>query len=47
MLASGLITKAAIEEMETQIGAIVTESVRFAEESPYPEPEEAMEDLFA
>lgn len=47
MLSAGWISKESLDEMETRIEAIVTGAVRFAEESPYPEPEEALEDLFA
>ena len=47
MLAQGVISKDELEKMEQRIEAIVKEAVRFAEESPYPEPPEALEDLFA
>jgi pyruvate dehydrogenase E1 component alpha subunit len=47
MLAQGLISKSELEQMEQQIDAIVQEAIRFAEESPYPEPREALEDVFA
>ena len=35
------------EETEKQVKAIVEESVRFAEESPFPDGKEALEDLYA
>ena len=47
MLAQGDISKDELKEMEQRVDAIVREAVRFAEESPYPEPPEALEDLFA
>ncbi|MDX9785532.1 MAG: thiamine pyrophosphate-dependent dehydrogenase E1 component subunit alpha [Desulfobacterales bacterium] len=47
MLAQGLISEDELREMETQIDAIVQDAIRFAEESPYPEPHEALEDVFA
>jgi pyruvate dehydrogenase E1 component alpha subunit len=47
MLAQGLISKDELQQMENQIDAIVQDAIRFAEESPYPEPSEALEDLFA
>ena len=47
MLAQGLISKDALKEMEKRIDAIVQDAIRFAEESPYPEPAEALEDVFA
>jgi pyruvate dehydrogenase E1 component alpha subunit len=45
LLSHGLITGEELQEMEATINAIVEEAVRFAEESPYPEPEEALDDV--
>jgi pyruvate dehydrogenase E1 component alpha subunit len=36
-----------IEEIEARVKALVDESVQFAEESPYPEPEELYKDVYA
>lgn len=36
-----------IEEVEARVKALVDESVQFAEESPYPEPEELYKDVYA
>lgn len=47
MLAQGLISEDELQELEDRIDAIVHDAIRFAEESPYPEPSEALEDLFA
>ncbi|BBO82020.1 pyruvate dehydrogenase E1 component subunit alpha [Desulfosarcina ovata subsp. sediminis] len=47
MLAQGVISEDELQEMETRIDAVVKDAVRFAEESPYPEPNEALEDVFA
>jgi pyruvate dehydrogenase E1 component alpha subunit len=47
MLAEGLISADELREMECRIDAIVQDAIRFAEESPYPEPSEALEDVFA
>lgn len=47
LLSRGLITTEGIRKMEAEIDAIVKDAVRFAEESPYPGPEEALEDVFA
>ena len=47
MLAQGLVTAAEVSRMEEGVADIVREAVRFAEESPYPEPHEAFEDVFA
>jgi len=47
MLAQGLISPEDLEVMENQIDAVVQAAIRFAEESPYPEPREALEDVFA
>ena len=46
ILAEGILTAADFEAMEEQANAVVLEAVRFAEDSPYPSPEEALEDLF-
>jgi acetoin:2,6-dichlorophenolindophenol oxidoreductase subunit alpha len=47
MLAQGLISADELQEMESGIDAIVQDAIRFAEESPFPEPGEALEDVFA
>jgi acetoin:2,6-dichlorophenolindophenol oxidoreductase subunit alpha len=47
MLAEGLISADELQDMERGIEAIVRDAIRFAEQSPYPEPHEALEDLFA
>jgi pyruvate dehydrogenase E1 component alpha subunit len=47
MLSQGLISADELREMEHRIDAVVQEAIRFAEESPYPEPHEALEDVFA
>jgi pyruvate dehydrogenase E1 component alpha subunit len=47
MLAQGLISDDELRKMESRIDATVKDAIRFAEESPYPEPEEALEDVFA
>ncbi|WP_028573620.1 thiamine pyrophosphate-dependent dehydrogenase E1 component subunit alpha [Desulfonatronovibrio hydrogenovorans] len=46
LIKSGVITAAKLEEMESMAGNIVEEAVHFAEESPYPEPHEALEDVY-
>ena len=46
MLSQGLITDEDLRKMEAEVEGIVEEAVRFAEDSPYPEPEEALEDVF-
>jgi acetoin:2,6-dichlorophenolindophenol oxidoreductase subunit alpha len=47
MLAEGLISAEQLQDLEHRIEAIVQDAIRFAEQSPYPEPHEALEDLFA
>ncbi|WP_419657099.1 AcoA2: TPP-dependent acetoin dehydrogenase E1, subunit alpha [Desulfosarcina variabilis str. Montpellier] len=47
MLAQGLISQEELKEMEKRVASIVQDAIRFAEESPYPEPFEALEDVFA
>jgi pyruvate dehydrogenase E1 component alpha subunit len=46
MLAEGLITSAELGRIETEVDILVRQAVIFAEESPYPEPQEALEDVF-
>ena len=43
----GLGTKELVESLEEQVKAEIDDAVRFAEESPYPEPSELLTDVFA
>ena len=45
LIAQGVLSSADFQEMEGQVETIVMEAVRFAEDSPYPSPEEALEDV--
>lgn len=45
-LSEGLISIEEFEEMNAKINEIVENAVGFAEDSPYPNPEEALEDVF-
>lgn len=45
--ASGELSDAELEDLRASAAAIVAEAVRFAEESPWPEPEEALEDVWS
>ncbi|MFC6942642.1 thiamine pyrophosphate-dependent dehydrogenase E1 component subunit alpha [Salinirubellus sp. GCM10025818] len=47
LAAEDVLSEAEFEEMETAVEAEVDEAVEFARESPYPEPEEAYEDLWS
>lgn len=47
MLAQGLISADELGEMESRVDTIVRDAICFAEESPYPEPHEALEGVFA
>lgn len=47
LIESDVITSSKFEEMQSLAENIVQEAVRFAEESPYPEPREALEDVYA
>lgn len=47
LLAEGVLNAEQLRDMELRIDALVKDAVRFAEESPYPEPHEALEDVFA
>jgi pyruvate dehydrogenase E1 component alpha subunit len=46
MLSDGLITTEELRMIETEVDILVLQAVSFAEESPYPEPQEALEDVF-
>jgi acetoin:2,6-dichlorophenolindophenol oxidoreductase subunit alpha len=46
MLFQGLLTEEKLHAMQTEVKRIVEEAVWFAEESPYPPPEAALEDVF-
>ncbi|MFY7911453.1 MAG: pyruvate dehydrogenase (acetyl-transferring) E1 component subunit alpha [Emticicia sp.] len=46
ILKNGVATEAELEEVDAKVKAIVEESVKFAEESPFPQPEEAFEDVY-
>lgn len=47
LLNSGALTKQSIDRIEKEINQIVEKAVTFAEESPWPAPQEALEDVFA
>lgn len=47
MLADGLITEDEVRDMDEDVAALVDAAVRFAEESPFPEPKEALDDVWA
>ncbi|UFJ43422.1 pyruvate dehydrogenase (acetyl-transferring) E1 component subunit alpha [Brevibacillus humidisoli] len=46
ILADELLTEEQLREIERKVEQDVAEAVRFAEESPFPDPEEAFEDLY-
>lgn len=46
ILTNGIATEAELEEIDAKVKVVVEESVKFAEESPYPEPEAAFEDVY-
>lgn len=45
-LTEGLISAEELQRLEAGLQAVVEEAVRFAEESPWPAPEEALEDVY-
>lgn len=47
LLDEGFITRQEVIELENEINKAVEESVRFAEDSPWPAPEDALEDIYA
>ena len=46
ILANGLGTQADIDAINTRVDTIVTESVKFAEESPFPNDDEVLKDVY-
>lgn len=46
LLEMGVLTREQVQELDQQIRARIDEAVRFAEESPYPSPEEITEDVY-
>jgi len=46
LLEMGLLTPEKVQELDREIRARIDEAVRFAEESPYPSPEEITEDVY-
>lgn len=47
MMENGWIDEKGVEAMEKKVDGIVMESVKFAEESPFPEPDELYKDVYA
>ena len=47
LLADGIATEAQLKEMNSQIMARVEEAVKFAKDSPFPAPEDALEDVYS
>lgn len=47
LLQEGVLTAEEIQKIEAEAAAEIEEAVRFAMESPYPAPEEALEDVYA
>ena len=47
LLQTNILTEAEIQQIEKEVSAEIEEAVKFAMESPYPAPEEALEDIYA
>ena len=47
LIEHGLLTEEAWQKMDAEILAAIEEAVKFSEESPFPDPEAAVEDIFA
>jgi pyruvate dehydrogenase E1 component alpha subunit len=47
LLQTKTLTEAEIQRIENEVAAEIEEAVKFAMESPYPKPEEALEDIYA
>jgi pyruvate dehydrogenase E1 component alpha subunit len=46
LLAAGAVTQAQVDALNTALRAEIADAIRFAEQSPFPRPETALEDLF-
>jgi TPP-dependent pyruvate/acetoin dehydrogenase alpha subunit len=47
LVSKGILTEAQLKEIDNQILAKIDEAVKFAEDSPYPAPEDALEDVYS
>ena len=47
LMKAGVLTEKEVEKIDREVRIEIEEAIRFAEESPAPEPEVAFEDLFA
>ena len=47
LLQTNVLTKVEIQQIEKEVSAEIEEAVKFAMDSPYPAPEEALEDVYA
>ena len=47
LLEEKVATEQELEEIHREVAAVLAEAVRFAEESPFPDPEEVIEDVYA
>lgn len=47
LLKAGILTRSDIEEMDNQVMARIDDAVRYAVESPLPDPKDALEDVFS
>ena len=47
LMEHGILTEEAWQKMDAEILAAIEDAVKFSKESPFPEPEEAVEDIFA
>ena len=46
LIGAGLVVQAELEKLDSEVRARIDEAVSFAEESPYPAPEDALDDLY-
>lgn len=43
----GIMTEEQMEKIRSEVSEMIEEAVKFAEESPWPSPEEVLEDVYA
>jgi pyruvate dehydrogenase E1 component alpha subunit len=47
LIQGSIISQVKLDELDAQIGAEIDAAVQFAEESPFPAPEDALNDVYA
>jgi pyruvate dehydrogenase E1 component alpha subunit len=46
LIDKGICTETGLTEIESEVKKLVDDAIKFADESPWPKPEEALKDVF-